>query len=63
MSNMKNKKIPHDRKILKTNCQIVETKAKSDAPNTHIHDRSLYWPDTVTSIKSYFRTSDQLLIQ
>ena len=38
-------------KIPKSNIKIVE-KGKIDTPNTHIHDRSLPWLGTGTSIKS-----------
>jgi len=48
---MKNKKYHTERIIPKSNIKIVE-RGKIDTPNTHIHDCSLSWPGTGTSIKS-----------
>jgi hypothetical protein len=42
-----NQKIPH----CKSDIKIVQ-RAKIDAPDTQMHDRSLSWLDTGTSIKS-----------
>ena len=44
---MKNKKIPYSRNSFKFQCR-----GKIDTPNAQIHDCTLSWLDTGTSIKS-----------
>ena len=48
---MKNKKYHTVGTVPKPNRKIEES-SKIDTSNTQIHDRSLYWLDTGTSIKS-----------
>ena len=48
---MKNKKYHTVRTIQKSNLKIVE-RGKNDPPNKQIHDRSISWLGTGTSIKS-----------
>ena len=47
---MKNKKYNTVGTIHKSDIKIVE-RGKMDPPNTEMHDRSLSWLDTGTSIK------------
>jgi hypothetical protein len=50
MNKIKNKKIPHSWNILKIKSKMVER--GQSTPLTHIHDRSLSWLGTCTTIES-----------
>ena len=49
---LKNKTYRTIREVLKSNIKIVE-RNKINAPNTQIHDHSLFWLGTGTSIKKW----------
>ena len=49
-SNKTNKKSPTVGTVPNSSRKIVE-RGKTDTPNTHIHDRSLSWLGTFSSIK------------
>ena len=48
---MKNKQFHHVGKVLKSNWKFLE-RDKINTPNTNIHDLSLSWLGTSTSVKS-----------
>ena len=53
---MKNKKYHTVGTIHKSDIKIVE-RGKMDTPNTEMHDRSLSWLDTGTSMKSFMSSN------